>query len=293
VVARFFACRLLAIAAFTALTAMVPWTAPTAVQADTAEVELTLSSPTVAPGGTLTVTAKLHNVNPFTVLNPAARLFSAPDALPGYATLNGCTGAASCTTITDGASRPIGYQATLAQAMAGFSTATVTFSLTISATAPGGQQTLRGQLFGSNYASEIMDGPVLTIDAKSDVAVDLAATPRLGLLVPKIDFTVKITNGGPDRLQSATVTTALPAGLTATSSECAAGSGNVVCTFGALPTGSAATARFSLPLRLLNIGIPYTFTATRTASSPRDPVSGNDVAAIRCTVVTPLLVTCR
>lgn len=292
-VARFFACRLLAVAGLTALTAMVPVTTPAAAHADTPEVELTLSSSTVTPGGTLTVTEKLNNVNAFSVLNPAARLFSAPNALPGYATLTGCTGAASCTTITNGSGQPIGYQATLAEAMAGFSSATVTFSLTISASALGGQQTMRGQLFGSNYASEIMDGPVLTIDAKSDVDVDLAATPRLGLLVPKIDFTAKITNGGPDGLQSATVTTALPAGLSATSSECAPGSGNVVCTFGALATGSAATKRFSVPLGLLNIGIPYTFTATRTASIPRDPVGDNDTASVRCTVVTLLLVTCQ
>jgi hypothetical protein len=169
-IARFFACRLLALVGLTVLASMAPLTMPRAAHADTPEVELSLSSSTVVPGGTVTVTEKLNNVNAFTILGPAARLFSSPHALPSYTTLSGCTGAASCTTIVDGGGHPVGYQATLAEAISGFGSATVTFSLTISAAAPGGQETIRGQLFGLNYASEIMDGPVLTIDAKSDVA---------------------------------------------------------------------------------------------------------------------------
>jgi hypothetical protein len=275
--------RFLAAVVLAAGTAMV--TAP-ATHADPPEVAVSVSPATVSPGDSVTVTVTLTNVHSFTILQPYARILSKPGALPSYTTLEGCSGATgACTTFDDGYQAPVG-------SLSGGASATVGFTLKISPTAPGGAQTLQGQLFGSNYATSPVDGPTLTILTKADVAVALTGTPRLGLLVPAIEFHVAVTNLGPATLGSATITTSLPPGLSATSTDCAPSAGSVACGFGKLPSGSGDGAGFRIPLKLLGIGLPYTFTARRTASSPQDPNPANDSATIQCTVVTPLLVTC-
>jgi uncharacterized repeat protein (TIGR01451 family) len=239
----------------------------------------------------VTVTVTLTNVHGFTILQPYARILSKPGVLPSYTTLQSCTGAiGACTTFGD-SSGPIGYQAPVGS-LSGYASTTVGFTLKISPSPPAGGQTIQGQLFGSNYATNPVDGPTLTILTQADVAVAMTGTPRLGLLVPSIEFHVAVTNLGPATLSSATITTPLPPGLSATSSNCTPTTGSVACGFGSLPSGSGASAEFSVPLNLLNIGLPYTFTARRTASTPQDPNPANDTATVQCTVVTPLLVTC-
>lgn len=269
---------------------MVLVTTP-ATHADPPEVVVSVSSSTASPGDSVTVTVKLTNVHSFTILQPEARILSKPGVLPSYTTLESCSGAiGACTTFNDG-SGPVGYRAPVGSLSGGAST-TVGFTLKISPSAPGGAQTLQGQLFGSNYATSPVDGPTLTILTQADVAVALTGMPRLGLLVPTIDFHVAVTNLGPATLSSATITTSLPPGLSATSTDCTPSTGSVACSFGNLPSGSGSSAGFRVPLALLSIGLPYTFTARRTASSPQDPNPANDSATIQCTVVTPLLVTC-
>ncbi|GAA3807813.1 hypothetical protein GCM10022226_29880 [Sphaerisporangium flaviroseum] len=259
--------------------------------ADPPEATLSLSSATVNTGDSVTVTVTVTNIHGFTVLNAAARVFTVPSALPSYATLTGCAGAiGACGTVSDG-SGPIGFTAPVG-ALSGGASATVAFTLAIAQNAQPGEQTFQGQLHGSNYASEIVSGPVLTIISEADAAVDLTATPRLGLLVPKIEFTVRVTDNGPGVLRTATVTTPLPAGLTAASGDCATGSGTVTCTTGQVGIGASVTRKFTVPVGLLNIGVPYTFTATRTSSDPVDPVSANDTDQVRCTVVSVVLVNC-
>ncbi|GII87235.1 hypothetical protein Ssi03_52250 [Sphaerisporangium siamense] len=256
------------------------------------EVALSLSSAQVQAGDPVTVTVTVTNVHAFTVLNAAARVFTTPAPLPSYATLTGCAGAAApCTTVTDGGGTPIGFQAPVG-ALSGGASATVAFTLSVAPDAAPGERTFQGELRGSNYASTIVTGPVLTVVAEADAAVALTATPRLGLLVPKIDFKVRVTGNGPGAVRDATVTTTLPAGLTASPGDCAAGQGAVTCATGTVPAGSSVTRTFSVPLGLLTIGVPYTFTATRTASDPVDPVSANDSDQVRCTVVSVVLVTC-
>jgi Domain of unknown function DUF11 len=272
--------------------ALLPAGSGTAL-ADPPEVQTSLSSPTVVPGGSVTVTETVTNVHGFTILNPEVLLFTSPTALPSYTTLTGCGGATGpCTTVTDGGGHPIGYEAPTGS-IGGFGSETVTFTLAIAADAVGGPQTIQGELSASNYGTPVVDGPVLTINTKADVAVDLTATPRLGLLVPSLDFAVKVSDQGPDILRSATVTTSLPPGLSGTSSSCAHSSGSVACTFGTVSNGGHATQHFSVPLSLLTLGIPFSFTATRTASNPVDPNPANDSATVQCTVVTPLLVSCN
>ncbi|GAA4668040.1 hypothetical protein [Amycolatopsis dongchuanensis] len=261
---------------------LVMASAPSAA-ADPAEVETSVSQASVLAGDTVTVTEKVTNVHDFSILHPTVRLFSTPDALTEYASLVDCS--ASCTTL------PGGFQATLPEALDGFASATVTFTLRIAPGAPNLQETLQGQLSGSNYATPPIDGPALTVTAKADGAVGLTATPKLGLLVPRLEFTVSVRSLGPGPVQDAVVTTTLPSGLNA--SGCTPGAGTVACTFPDVPAGEARTATFSVPLSLLSLGLPYTFTARQTASASLDPVASNDFASTTCTVLTPLLVSCR
>lgn len=262
-----------------------------ATYADPPEVAVSVSPATVSPGDTVTVTVTVTNVNSFTILQPYARIMSKPGALPSYTTLEACSGAVgACTTFDDGGG-PVGYQAPVGS-LSGGASATVGFTLKISPAAPGEAQTMQGLLVGSNYATAPFDGPTLTILTKADVAVALTGTPKLGLLVNAIEFRVAVTNLGPATLGSATITTSLPPGLSATSTDCTPSAGGVACGFGNLPSGAGDSARFRVPLKLLNIGLPYSFTARRTVSSPQDPNPANDSTTIQCTVVTPLLVTC-
>ncbi|MEU8270728.1 hypothetical protein AB0B89_26665 [Sphaerisporangium sp. NPDC049002] len=264
----------------------------TPASADPPEVALSLSSSQVNTGDSVTVTVQVTNIHGFTVLNAAARVFTTPAALPSYATLTGCTGASGpCTTVSDG-SGPIGFEAPVG-ALSGGASATVVLTLAIAQNAQPGEQTFQGELRGSNYASEIVTGPALTIISQADAAVRLTASPKLALLVPKIEFTVRVTDNGPGVLRSATVRTPLPGGLSGVSGDCATGSGAVTCTTGPVALGASVTKKFTVPIGLLSIGVPYTFTATRTASDPVDPVSSNDVESVQCTVVSVVLVNCH
>lgn len=252
--------------------------------ADPPEVAVSVSPSTASPGDTVTVTETVTNNNGFAILQPYVRALSTPGVLPVYTTLEGCTGAIGpCTTLDEG-NGPIGYQAPINSLPGNGSSATVTFTLKLAANAPGGPQTLQGQLTGSNYGTPPINGPTLTVLSQADVSVALTATPHLGSL----DFRVTIKNHGPAPLQTATVTTPMPPGLTATSTTCTPA---VTCTFTGLPNGATANATFRVPLTLLTIG-PYTFTAHRTTSTPQDPTPTNDTDTVHCNVVTPLIVNC-
>jgi hypothetical protein len=285
--------RAIAVAGLALATGATSIVVATPTQADTLEVQLSLSQSTVYPGGTVTVTETITNVNDFTILNPSARLFSAPGALGSYASLVSCTGAGTCSTVSN-ASGPIGYQSVLPEALDGHVTTTVTFTLNISAAAPDLQETLRGQLFGSNYATGLVDGPTLTVDASADAVVSVKVTPTPGLLSGRFDFAVNVANGGPGVLRNAKIITTLPAGLSAKGSgSCLPNTGKVVCTVDGVAKGQRATANFSVPFGLLTIGLPLQFTTTRTSSDSRDLNPANDSVTTTCTVVTPLLVNCE
>jgi hypothetical protein len=275
----------------TTLAMVVSLLPATPAAADPPEVALSVSPSTAYPGDTVTVTMTVTNIHGFTVLNARARLFGTEPPIASYTTLVGCSGATGPCGVVSGGGGPVGYEAPVG-ALSGGASATVVLTLALNEDAPPGENTLLGDLTGSNYGSEMVPGPALTVITEADAAVGLTATPKLGLLVPKIEFTVRVTGNGPGTLNSATVTTALPSGLGATSATCATGSGSVACSFANVVEGASATKKFTVPLGLLTIGVPYTFTATRTASSPADPVSANDTDAVRCTVVSIVLVNC-
>lgn len=263
--------------------------------ATTPEVAIAVSPSTAQPGDTVTVTETVTNVNGFTILQPKAKLFSTPDALPGFATLAGCDAGpgGSCGTVTDGNGNPVGFQAVFGSALGGNASAVATFTLTLRADDNSAVETLEGELAGANYDTGVVPGPTLTINALADVAVGLTgAAQKNGLLSLQLDFTVSVTNNGPAAVRSATVTATVPDGLRVSSTSCTASGDTVVCPFGAVPAGGRATATFSVPAGLLDIGLPYTFTARRTSSSPTDPNGANDSAATTCTVVSVLLAGC-
>ncbi|MEO5873677.1 MAG: IPT/TIG domain-containing protein [Streptosporangiaceae bacterium] len=126
----------------------------------------------------------------------------------------------------------------------------------------------------------------------ADLSVTLTATARPGLLNARIDYVLKVTNHGPAALTSATVKATLPTAGSATSSDCTPVGGKVTCTLTTLASGASATRHFTVPLGLLTLGLPYAVTATRTASTPTDPATGNDSATRSCTAITSLIIHC-
>jgi hypothetical protein len=262
--------------------------------ADTPEVVVTSSVSSVVPGDTVTVTETVTNVNGFSILGDSARLFSAADPITDYTTLTGCDAGpgGSCAPVLDGSGNPIGYQADLGAALGGGQSATVTFTLTVDPGAASATETLQGQLFGNNYATGLVDGPTLTVNARADLRVTLTGTPHTGLLSSTLVFTVRVTNSGPASLSTARVTAAATTGLRLTSGDCTATGSTAVCGFGPLASGHSATATFSVPIGLLDIGVPFQFGAHRTSSSPTDPNPANDADSTTCTVVSVLLATC-
>ncbi|MDI5977382.1 hypothetical protein [Amycolatopsis magusensis] len=259
--------------------------------ADPAEVQISASASTVHPGGTIVVTETVTNIHGFTVLHPTARLFSTPQNLPSFTTLVSCSGV-TCSTV-DGPNGPVGYSGTLPEALSAGESAQVTFTLKIAASAPDFTHQLQGQLFGSNYATERVDGPAITVDARADRTIKLTGTPKPGLLGGRVDFTVSVTNNGPDPATSTTVTTSLPTGLQATAgTNCVPSPGKVTCSVGQLANGGKGTAAFSVPYGLLTIGLPFSFTANRSGAVPEDLNTANDTSSVTCTVITPLLASC-
>lgn len=277
-----------------ALAAAFLTAATTPASADPVEVEATVSPTEVQPGDTFTVTETVHNLFSFSILNPTLRLFSTPTTLPSYVDLVGCSGAgATCTTVNDvNTGAPIGFQAILPEAMSGFTSATVVFTFRVKSDAVGAVHTLQGQLHGRNYAIFPVNVGTLTVITEADVAVGITATPKFGLLVPKLEVTVRVTNNGPGTLRSAEIRGSMTQGLNASAGSKCSGDANPVCTFGELAAGASTTGKFTIPLGLLHIGLPFQISAAKTASSPTDPHAGNNSASTTCTVITPLLVSC-
>ncbi|MYS87497.1 IPT/TIG domain-containing protein [Embleya scabrispora] len=130
------------------------------------------------------------------------------------------------------------------------------------------------------------------IASTADVAVALRATGVPSLFNAHIDYTITVTNRGPDTLGSATVTAPLPVPMTATSPDCAVVNRTVTCTVGPLAKGAATTRHFTAPVGLLGLGLAYEVTASRTASAPADPNPADDNSSASCTVITSLLILC-
>ncbi|MEU2823130.1 YncE family protein [Streptomyces bacillaris] len=163
--------------------------------------------------------------------------------------------------------------ATVPAHTAGAVDVTVTTPGGTSATSPGGQYTY--------------------LAPPADIDVDLTAQPHLGILVPYLTYTLTARNTGPGTVTSATLTTTLPPGATAThlSPGCTATATTVTCAYGTIADGAAPSKTFRIPLHLLSLGNVQAAT-TRTTSAPTDPNTANDTASANCTVISIILATC-
>lgn len=124
-----------------------------------------------------------------------------------------------------------------------------------------------------------------TIPMTADIGVKLVGKPRLAVLRPHLEFTLTITNSGPDPVRGATVTSTIPQGLTGVAGpNCVASAGKVTGAVGNLAVGSSTTRKFTTPVGALTTG-NFTITATRTASVPADPNAANDSSTTTCLAV--------
>ncbi|WP_051223880.1 DUF11 domain-containing protein [Conexibacter woesei] len=182
-------------------------------------------------------------------------------------------------------------------------TITGTASFTVSATASdgdviggyGGHRT-NGESVNSVATDSRLD---LTVTAppppaNADLGVDLSATAH-GLLTSHINYDAAVTNNGPATATGITITTQLPTAATGiTSSTCTYSSSTdqVSCPISSIANSATTHATFKAYFGLLTIGLPLHATATRTASSPTDPVATNDSDTAYCYAITPLLIHC-
>jgi uncharacterized repeat protein (TIGR01451 family) len=130
--------------------------------------------------------------------------------------------------------------------------------------------------------------------ANADLGVDLSATAH-GLLTSHINYDAAVTNNGPATATGVTITTQLPSAATGiSSSTCTytSSTDQVSCPISSIANGATTHATFRAYFGLLTIGLPLHATATRTASSPTDPVATNDSDTAYCYAITPLLIHC-
>jgi hypothetical protein len=248
---------------------------------------IAVSSTTLAPGETFTITFELHNPQNFTVTSANASLSALEAPIVDLLDLVSCTGSNSvCHTFFSTFRGPVG------DLPAGQSR-TVVFTFQVKDTVAAGTYTLEHQFVGGNFAFAAGTGPVLTITSEpADLGVSLNASAQ-GLLVSRITYTVTVVNNGPADATGVRIGGIYAAGLSWVSGNgCVRGSGrSVQCDFAAIPAGGTATASFRVDAGLLTIGT-FTTHVARVASSPSDPNIGNDGASRSCTALTSLLVAC-
>lgn len=270
----------------TAFIAMAP-----AAQAETPTSAVEVSTTTVVPGQTFTLTQTIHNDRDFTVTFAKGAIYGTPTAITDVVDVVSCTNTTAVGCFQAGSS----YRAAFGDLEAG-GTKTTVWTLKVKDTATPGQFTLQHQFVGDNYSFETLDGPVMTVANPAtfaDVKVGLAASGRGGLNA-RIDYTVTVTNLGPSAATGIRVVATYASGLSYASGTGCARVGttrNVNCDVASLASGASATAKFSVNGGLLALG-SYTTTAVRTASSPQDPNSANDSASKTCSALTGLIVTC-
>ena len=131
------------------------------------------------------------------------------------------------------------------------------------------------------YPSNTILTPVNIVAAASDVSVTKTVSNATPVVGANVTFTVTVHNGGPDPVTALQVSDPLPAGLTFVSSTAsqgtyAAGTWNV----GPLAVGANATLQIVATVTGTST---VTNTATRSFSSPVDPVAANDTASVSVT----------
>lgn len=265
--------------------------------------QLSVSPTTVNPGDTVTITQTVTNGLASSLLSPIAQVISTPGGLGSFTRLLDCAGA-SCAVVDDANGNPIGYQAILPDSLIpSGENSVVTYTLEILPEAPDLQETLQGRLLGQlplgdNFISDLLNGPLLIVDANADAAVSVEAFPKLDILGMLLEVEITVTNNGPGQLLLADILTSVPAELVPVGIPPCVGvpggitSGQVHCLVPLLAKGASTTLRFSTPVTLLNIGLPYTFKTERALSVSRDLNPENDKDSASCIVVSIVLTTC-
>jgi uncharacterized repeat protein (TIGR01451 family) len=270
----------------TAFLAMAP-----AAQADVPSSSVEVSTTTVLPGQTFTISETVHNDRDFTISFAKAALYGTPTAITDIVDVVSCTNTTAVGCFQAGSS----YRAAFGDLEAG-GTKTTLWTLRVKDTAAPGPFTLQHQFVGDNYSFDTYDGPVITIGnpaTNADVKVALAASGHGGLSA-RIDYTLTVTNSGPATATGIRVVATYPPGLSfgsATGCTRVGSTRTLNCDVASLASGASATAKVSVNGGLLALG-SYTATAVRTASSPADPNSANDSASKTCSALTGLIVTC-
>jgi uncharacterized repeat protein (TIGR01451 family) len=254
---------------------------PPLVQADLAVTKV-VSTATPALGGNVTFTITAHNNGPtaaasVVVTDPLPSGYTFVSATPSRGSYSAATGLWSVGTL---AASGTGSTATLS--LVGTVLPTGTYANTATIAAAG---VLDGN--SANNSSTVNVTPVLQADVAIAKTVD-NATPLAGT---NVTFTVTATNLGPSAVSALTVTDLLPSGYTfvsATPSQGSYVSGTGVWTVGALAAGGNASATLQITATVKASGV-YTNTASRTASTPTDPVATNNTATVTVTPVSGLV----
>jgi uncharacterized repeat protein (TIGR01451 family) len=124
----------------------------------------------------------------------------------------------------------------------------------------------------------------IQVNPAADLAV-VKTGPATGHVGQAMTYTIRVTNNGPATATGVTVTDRLPknAGFGSASSGCSPKPKQqlVVCTVGTMAKG--ATATITITVKPTTKGA-FTDTATVSATSPNDPVSGNNTSSVTTTV---------
>ncbi|WP_329028280.1 YncE family protein [Streptomyces sp. NBC_00690] len=129
---------------------------------------------------------------------------------------------------------------------------------------------------------------VLVTPPVADLSLALTAQPVPGR--GGIDYTLTATNNGPDRVNSAILDAQVP--NRTVGRDCGVTGQTATCKLRAIAPGESVSRHFRIPASSLSLGTPYTFTATRTTSTPADPNTANDTATLTCTATTPHIINC-
>ncbi|WP_018683071.1 DUF11 domain-containing protein [Actinokineospora enzanensis] len=164
----------------------------------------------------------------------------------------------------------------------------------VQACAPGGTAPCATPLSGIT-AIDAGDatGTAIQGPPAADLAVDLRATAPL--LSTAIDYTLTVTNTGPDTATTGTVTLTLPTAATgATSTTCTytPTTRTATCPVTTLPNGATATHTLRATFGALTVNLALDATAIRTTSTPTDPNPANDTGIASCTALTSLIIIC-
>ncbi|MGB3442919.1 MAG: hypothetical protein WBA97_29610 [Actinophytocola sp.] len=162
-------------------------------------------------------------------------------------------------------------------------------------TAPCGQfLDLVGTLTAGDFVSHAIRVTTPPPVDEADLAVTLSAAAVL--LQPRINYTVGVTNTGPDALSSATVVTAVPSATTSVTNlgSCTYNGTlkQVSCPVGALAASASTNFTFRANISTLTIGLPLNAGAQRITSAPNDPNPANDFDSANCLVITGLIILC-